>query len=402
MLRGLVICPDSGLADRLAVALQESRQVTIVRDLDHYPDSLELMRVVRAHSPEVVFLAIDAMAKAGEIVTMVEREALGLQVIAISQGTDPAALLKVMRSGIREFLAVPFAQHIVQETLARVEEMAQKRPPTVQSTDQLYAFLPSKQGVGTSTVALNMAVALARDPETGVLLMDMDLSSGIISFMLKLNNANSVIDAAENSHALDESNWPQLVSRVSNMDVLHAGRVNPDFRIDSAQIRRITDFARRHYRAICVDLSGNLERYSLEVMHESKRIFMVVTPEIPSLHLAREKLAFLQHLDLADRVSVLLNRCHKRSVVTPAQIESLLGVPVAVQFSNDYYGVHRALQSGKAVDPASELGRQCTALANSILGRKAPAPEPAKRRLADYFSLLPSRPSALAPDQHKA
>lgn len=401
MLRGLVICPDSGLAERLAPALQESRQVVIVRDMDHYPDAVELMRVVRAHAPEVAFLAMDSMREATEVLGIVEREALGLQVIAISQSTDPAALLGVMRCGIREFLAAPFARQAVQETLARVQEAAQKRPPVVQSTDQLYAFLPSKQGVGTSTVALNAAVALARDPETGVLLMDMDLSSGIISFMLKLNNANSVVDAAENSHALDETNWPQLVTRVANMDVLHAGRVNPDFRIDSSQIRRITDFARRHYRAICVDLSGNLERYSLEVMHEAKRIFMIVTPEIPSLHLAREKLSFLAHLDLADRVSVLLNRSHKRSVVSPAQIEALLGVPVLMNFSNDYYGVHRALQSGKAVQSSSELGRQFTALANTILGKKLPEAEP-KRRLADYFSLLPARQPSLTPGEKNA
>ena len=96
-----------------------------------------------------------------------------------------------------------------------------------------------------------------------------------------------------------------------------------------------------------MDLSGNLERYSLEIMQEAKRIFLVVTPEIPSLHLAREKLNFLTHLDLGDRVSVLLNRSHKRSVVSPAQIENLLGAPVMMNFANDYQGVHKALQAGK-------------------------------------------------------
>ncbi len=51
-------------------------------------------------------------------------------------------------------------------------------------------------------------------------------------------------------------------------------------------------------------MSGNLERYSLEIMHESKRIFLVCTPEIPSLHLAREKYLYLKQLDLGDRVGV--------------------------------------------------------------------------------------------------
>ena len=194
--------------------------------------------------------------------------------------------------------------------------------------------------------------------------------------------------------------WPQLVTRVGKMDVLHSGRLNPDFRIESSQVRHLLEFARRHYRAICVDLSGNLERYSIEIMQEAKRIFLVVTPEIPSLHLAREKLNFLAHLDLGDRVSVLLNRSHKRSVVSPAQIENLLGAPVMMNFANDYQGVHKALQAGKGVESNTELGRQFTALANSILARKQPDLD-SKKRFVEYFSILPGRYSAIAPDAKK-
>jgi len=352
------------------------------------------MRTIRAHAPHVLFLSTESLTKATEIVKLVERDAPGIQLVAISRTCDPTVLLDVMRVGIREFLALPFNRQAVYETLLRVSEQALKRPTVVDSTDQLYSFLPSKQGVGTSTVALNAAIALSRHPEVGVLMLDMDLSSGIIGFMLKLNNAHSVVEAAENAHVLDETLWPQLVTRVGEMDVLHAGRLNPDFRIESSQLRHLLEFARRHYRAICVDLSGNLERYSLEIMHESKRIFMVVTPEIPSLHLAREKLNFLASLDLGDRVSVLLNRGHKRSLVSPAQIEDLLGVPVMMNFTNDYQGVHRALQSGRSVEANSELGKQFSALAASILEKKVPEMD-TKKRFVEYFSILPSRYSSL-------
>ena len=84
-----------------------------------------------------------------------------------------------------------------------------------------------------------------------------------------------------------------MVTSIENLDVLHAGRLNPDFRIEPAQIRHMMDFMRRNYQALCFDLSGNLEKYSLEIMHESKKIFLVCTPEIPSLHLAREKYLYL-------------------------------------------------------------------------------------------------------------
>ncbi|MBI5086127.1 MAG: hypothetical protein HZB13_16200 [Acidobacteria bacterium] len=382
------------------MALSESHRVAVVRDLDRYPSELEFMRFVRAHAPHVLFLSTESLPKAMELVKVVEKETPGLQVVAVSRTTDPSLLLDLMRMGIREFLSLPFALQTVAETLERVEESARKRPSVVGATDQMYSFLPSKQGVGASTVALNAAVSLSQHPGMEVLLIDMDLTSGILGFMLKLNNAHSVVEAAENAHQLDETLWPQLVTRVKEMDVLHSGRLNPDFRIESSQIRHLLEFARRHYQAICVDLSGNLERYSLEIMHESKRIFLVVTPEIPSLHLAREKYNFLCNLELGDRVSVLLNRAHKRSLVTPEQIEDLLGVPVMMSFANDYQGVHRALQNGRAVDPNTELGRQFAGLGNNILEKKLPEMD-TRKRFVEYFSILPAR-YTVADDRKKS
>jgi len=392
-LRGIVICPEADLAARFDEALAEVRGVQVLRELRRYPDSLELMRMIRSSVPHVIFLSIDTLPKALEILATVRTEAPGMQVAALSRTLDPAALLEVMRAGIRECLALPFDRGELQEALARIASMVQQTPVLLDVTEHVYAFLPSKQGVGTSTVAMNIAVAMGRHKDSNVLLLDMDLSSGIIGFMLKLANTHCVVDAAENAHALDESIWSQIVCRKAGIDIIHSGRLNPDFRIDAQQIRHILDFARRNYKTVCVDISGNLEKYSIEVMHEAKNIFMVVTPEIPSLHLAREKLAFLNRLDLADRVRVILNRYHRKSLVTPSQIESLLGVPIAFTFQNDYQGVHAALQDGRAVDPDSELGKQFRAMADSLLGVSGENKETAqpKKRVVEFFSLLPPR-----------
>jgi Flp pilus assembly CpaE family ATPase len=158
-------------------------------------------------------------------------------------------------------------------------------------------------------------------------------------------------------------------------------------------MRNLLDFTRRNYQVICADLSGNLEKYSIELMHESKRIFLVCTPEIPSLHLAREKYQHLQSLGLGDRVSVLLNRCQKRPVLSPAQIEELLGLQIQMTFPNDYQCVNRALADGRPIDFSSELGGQCVALAHSMLDRKMVAPTggETKKRFIDMFSLSTNR-----------
>lgn len=402
ILRGAVICPDAEVSARFDEVAAEVSGLQIIREIRRYPDALELMRMVRSSVPHVVFLSIEELPKALETLAVLKAEAPGVQVAALSRALDPAALLEVMRAGIRECLAMPFDVKELREAAVRIAATVRDAPVLVDATEHVYCFLPSKQGVGTSTVAMNVAVALGRRRRGDVLLLDMDLSSGIVGFMLKLTNTHCVVDAAENAHALDESIWGQIACQKSGIDIVHSGRLNPDFRIDADQVRRILGFARRNYRTVCVDVSGNLEKYSIEVMHESKNVFMVVTPEIPSLHLAREKLAFLHRLDLADRVQVLLNRYHRKCLVTPAQIESLLGVPIAHTFVNDYQGVHAALQDGRAVEPSSELGKQFQGLADAILGIKGEeAPQAQqKKRIVEFFSILPQRVPAPGGEQH--
>jgi pilus assembly protein CpaE len=394
MLRGVIICGDQDLAMRLERSLADVGRVGVVRSVDHYPDLVELTRLLRAAAPDIVFLSTESMGRAAELVKQVESNAPGVQVIAISRASDPDVLLESMRAGIREFLPLPFHQNHLEEALQRMQEMLIKRPPSFQTSDMVYSFMPSKAGVGTSTIALNVAVALSNIPDTSVILSDFDLNSGMMRFMLKLDNGYCVADAAEHALEMDEALWPQLVTSIGSMDVLHAGKLNPGFRIEAAQIRHLIDFMRRNYRALCFDLSGNLEKYSLEIMHESKRIFLVCTPEIPSLHLAREKYSFIKSLDLEDRVSVLVNRVSNRPVITPEQIEQILGLPVMMTFPNDYNGVHRALTAGKAIEPASELGRGFARLAHTLLEKRPmPPPGSTKKRFIEYFSIMPSRAS---------
>ncbi len=391
MLRGLIICPDEGLSERLESALADLGLVTITRRMDHYPNAIELLRFLRAHAPQLIFLSVASLVKAMEVAAEVEKNTPGVQIFAVNDTCDPQLLLELMRAGIREFTSLPFDRYTLGESLQRISDALHARPPEIEVTDQVFSFLPSKAGVGTSTIALNAAMALSRLPNARVLLSDLDLNSGMIRFMLKLDNGYSVIDAAEHSLEMDESLWPQMITPIEGCDILHAGKINPDYRMEPSQLRHLMEFMRRNYRTLCFDLSGNLEKYSLEIMHESKRIFLVCTPEIPSLHLAREKYLYLRQLDLADRVSVLLTRCQKRPLITPQQIEQLLGLPVLMTFPNDYQGVHRALTFGRWVDISSELGKQCAALAQTIAQDRGLHTVEKKTKASEYFSIIPGK-----------
>jgi pilus assembly protein CpaE len=280
----------------------------------------------------------------------------------------------------------------VVESLKRVKELLDQKAPVYGTTDNIFSFLPSKPGVGATTVAVNVSAALSRRADTSVLLSDFDLNSGMLRFLLKLGNTHSILEALEQAPSMDETLWPQLVSRVGSMDVLHAGGLNPSLRIEPEQVHALIQFMRRNYKVLCFDHSGNLERYSVEVMRESKRIMLVCTPEVASLHLAKEKLAFLKSVDLHGRVSVLLNRVHRKAVLGVEKVQEVLGVPVFRSFANDYVVVNHAISTAHLIAPESAIGKQFAEFAESLVGQGA-QPRSSKSKFLEMFGASKTIPA---------
>lgn len=386
MLRTIIIGPDAKQAQQLEKAVSAlANEVNVARILTSYPDESDLVRTLRAHAPEVVFISFEQGETAGKIVARVLQEAEGVQFVAYHRVCDAMTLREIMRSGVRELVAEPFELSALVESLRNVKTLIEQKPPIYGSKGRIYSFLPAKAGSGATTLALNLSGAISRLDKTRVLLSDLDLSSGILRFLLKIRNEHAIMEAVEHLQELDENLWQQLVTTVGKLDVMHSGPMNPNVRVDPAQVHDLDQFWLRNYDVVCVDLSGNLERYSLEIIRDSQQVFLVCTAEVPSLHLTREKLAFLKTLDLDNRVSVVLNRVSKQSLLTPEQVQDVLGVPVMHSFVNDYLAVNRATTSGDLVDPKCKLGRQFEELASSLMNRGV-AESGSKKKFLEFLS----------------
>ncbi|HFB97810.1 MAG TPA: hypothetical protein ENJ62_01600 [Bryobacterales bacterium] len=390
VLRTVVIGGDDELHRRLETVFLETGRFGLVRSLAAYPDVHELERLLRVHAPHVVFLCSDDLAAFAAVKRTLDEAESAPPVVAFGRDADPRVLMELMKLGVCQFLPAPFRTGDVLEIAARIESYLEEHPVDTAPAGRLFSFLPAKPGVGASTLAVNLAAAMAEADAGDLLLADFDFNSGLIAFILKLNPSATIIDAALRSGDLDEDSWSQLVTRAGGFDVLPCGRPEPGVRVEPLQVHRLVSFAGRLYDVVLADLSGNMEKYSIEVMTESKRIFLVTTPEIPPLHLARNRIEFFRSVDLTGRVSVLLNRWTKRSPLTKRQIEEFLEVPVFETFANDYEGVHAALAESRPISPRSELGRQIRRAACRILDSDACREDetPGERRFMDCFSIL--------------
>ncbi|MCZ2148105.1 MAG: hypothetical protein LC126_10030 [Bryobacterales bacterium] len=390
MLRAIIICPDFKLGAALKDVLDDLGLCYICRVLHNYPNEAALMRVIRATAPQVVFLSIESIRPALELASALESNVPGIQMIALGRNKTTQILEELIHSDVREFLPAPFHKQQIIDALIRIRKIVERKPPAIDSTDRLYSFLPAKAGVGASTVAVNASIAAAAEANSRVLLSDFDLNSGIVQFMLKLDSKYSVVEAAKRAVEMDENIWDGLVAGCGNLDLLGAGDGHPSHRLEPVQVQYLLDFARRHYRVICADLSGNMEQYTLEIMQESKRIFLICTPELPAMYLARKKYALLKSMDLADRVSLLLNRYKPGLAIGPEEVEDAVGLPVAMALPNDYNGVHAALSAGTQISANSALGRKICHLAHLMLEKK-PEGSSQTRLWPEFLSAISSR-----------
>lgn len=392
MLRGVIVAPDRMLREGLEKRVAESGHVVLVRSFDHYLRAEEMDGLYRAHSPHLIFFDLSTMPEKLALAAETGKLFPGVHVVALHHDADPSLLLRLMQAGIRELLVPPFAEEHYRQALDRLTALVRETPPPRVTTDLIFGFLPAKAGCGCSTLAMNTAYALTRSVAGKVLLADFDLNCGLSRFLMKLTSPFSVRDALERAAELDDSSWQDMACHTGELDVLASGGIQRSFHFNEGAVRKLVEFAARRYRAVCFDLSGSLDGHSLELLPECRRILLVVQPDLPSVYLAREKVHFLRSIDLEDRVSIVLNRWHRDACLTIADIESALGLPVEHTIADAPAAVYKAMLNAAPVEAASDLGRELAGLALRLAETRPEKHDSTpKRRMVEYFSVLPAR-----------
>jgi pilus assembly protein CpaE len=382
----MLISPDEPLNKELATALADIPDVEVVHVFPSYPTVDDLAQSIRAYKPDFLFLCIEELSQVEVLVAHLNDFMPGFPVIALGDHLAPDVMRKLMHLGVREYLPSPFKRAELAEVIDSVKRHLKQHPPPVARVADLYTFLPAKPGVGTSTIAASTSCALANDLGAHTLLLDCDLDAGTIKFLLKLGSTASLVDAVEHANKFDEDLLSQMVGKWEKLDVLHAGGLTPPSSFDLPSLQRVLATARSQYEVICADLASSLNPFSIDLMRESCRIFMVTTPEVVPLHLARERMRRLGELGLSDRVRLLLNRKPGgKSNMGDDEVAQLVGIPVSYSFPNDYRRVQSSILGASPVSHDSDLGESILALARSLATHPVSKEAPVRRKFLEFF-----------------
>ncbi|WP_348269132.1 AAA family ATPase [Edaphobacter paludis] len=312
-----------------------------------------------------------------------------IAVIALSSLADSELLLRAMRSGCNEFLKKPFDPIPFAKTLDRLEQQWSNNMGRARNTGQILSFFGAKGGVGTTTVAVQLATFLVRCHKKKVLLIDNHQELGHVCLYLGLDgNRYHFHELLRNVDRLDSDLLRGFIAtHQSGLDVLSSPDSHDALRnIDPDAIERTLEFLRGEYDYVLLDCETSFAETNLAVMDRSDQIYLIATPEIGAIRdLSRYIDGLIQNEHTTVKVHVVINRFSSRDAVGIEQIEKAIRLPVEVRICNSYAECVRAINVGEPIGPErkSEFSLQFTKWSNMLVGANSTelAP-PAKKRFA--------------------
>ena len=304
-------------------------------------------------------------------------------VILIRRRVDTSVLAEALRSGMRE---------VVEErdltglgaAVGRAKQVWQAlHGPTAPSSSnhgQLVTVFSPKGGVGKTTLAVNLAIALSEGGSKRVCVVDLDLGFGDIAITLQLIPARTMADTVNFESGLEfDVLEPLLTPHSTGISALVAP-VQPDARdsIPASLVGRVLSMLKDNFDYVVVDTAPNFDEFVLQAFDETDVLLLVTTLDVPTLKNVKIAVETLDLLNFPKpRRRLILNRADDKVGLGPDEVESTLGMKIDASIPTSSQ-VANATNSGKPITsalPKHPVSIAVTGLAHSM-ATPTDAPEP--------------------------
>jgi pilus assembly protein CpaE len=355
------------------------RNITLGRQLEDIIRSIGGFTIQKPDDTDGTDLLIVDLEDDGEqlqgLNAAIGRQAIG-EVFLTSKTPDPRVLMEAMRAGAREFLPQPIREEEVVQALARFQQRRKRTDSRVPPTQgRVIDVLGSKGGVGTTTVAVNLAVSLAqRDDAHSVVLLDMNMLFGEIPLFLDIKPGFDWGDIAGNVSRLDETFLANILTKhTTGVHVLSSpGQLNGHPSPDTATIDHLIRLLRTMFSFVIVDGGHAIDPPCLKVLELSDVVLLVSVLSLPYLANTNKLLESFRYLGYPKigQVRILLNRYLGKSEISMKDAETALGHHVFWTIPNDYRTATSAIDKGKALSqfaPKAQITQNMRQLADTLV-----------------------------------
>lgn len=355
-----------------------------------------------ALKPDIVLMDINMPGMDGiQASELISQADPGIQVVMMSVQGEADYLRRSMLAGAREFLIKPFSSEELANSLRRVNQLAITRrqylPPPVAAPaedgglgaqpvsapkprgSKIIAVYSPKGGVGVTTVAVNLAVALRHETHARVAVVDTSFQFGDVGVLLNLPANRTMTDIAEAKNDPDEDLLNGiLAAHNSGLKVLLAPSQPEQAELVTPEhVRKTLEVMKKMFDYIVVDTGKAIHDTLLAILDSAEQIVLLSTTDISALKDAKLFFEITQKLEYpASKTLLVLNKYDGKSGINPRQIESNIKYPVTGVIEREDKATTLALTRGIPVVISQKgipFSRSLLAMAR-MLKREEPVP----------------------------
>ena len=340
----------------------------------------EAVALAQESMPDVVLCGLrEPIARVVQTIESIAHALPNAPIIVYANSSEIATIRKAMLAGARDFLQAPFRPEELRRSLTAILEWEERRQlrdagsQVLGPQGAIITVFAAKGGVGKTTIAANLAVALVRRAGQSVVLVDADDAFSDAAASLALTPEATVIDALRQIDGLDGDGLKQFVTEHQSGLAVIAGAETPlDWRgVPGQQLEELLRRLARQFDVVIVDTGGNLSEISQTALEAASLVLWLTTPEYASVRDSLQAFQAIRGLRVSqDSIRVVLNVTVPESEVRPSSIEEALGQEIFWTVPYDRL-LRRSAQLGQPVadvHPESPAAQSLAQLAMVLSG----------------------------------
>ena len=330
-------------------------------------------RLVQMTNPHVVILKVEDVDRGVEEVKQLLARFHRLSVFVTSTQKSSDWILRLMRAGAVEYILEPVEFSDLVEAVRKVGRVMGPRPVESAPGGKIISVYNPIGGMGTTTVAVNLAATMAKKSDK-VALVDLNLFSGDVSSFLNINPTYTLSSVTNNVSRLDANFLMSVMAKhPSGMYVLTEPlEVDETANITPDQILRVLTLLKTVFTHVVIDTGGSLIGCNMETFEASDYVLFNTVFSLPSLKNAKRYLMAMEKRGLnREKIKLIVSRYLSRADIRVQDAEKVLGHKVFITIPNDYNEVIASINKGLPVvdiSPRSPVSRAIVQLAEQLKG----------------------------------
>lgn len=298
-----------------------------------------------------------------------------------SGNADPQVLIQAMRMGVKEYFTQPIKGDDVREAIEKIKkEKAKNSLENISpgKKGKIIDVFGTKGGIGTTTIAVNLAANLAAlEGKPSVLLVDLNLHFGDVPLFLGLEPVFDWVEVIKNISRLDKTYLMSiLLKHPAGICVLPApAKFSDEYPINQENIEELFKALQYMFDYVVVDNGQAFDSVAQTVIRMSDTLLLVTLLSLPCLINTRKMQNTLKQLGYLseEKIKVVVNRFIKSSEISLKDGEKSIDKRFFGTIPNDYETTMRAINMGKPIRmiaEASEIGRKIDELTFTLAGKE--------------------------------